>query len=187
VLIGSLLLTHEEIHATSRVECRGLETPLHRTGDRVDETVGYARRTVSKDAGEGGLKVIEIYNLIDEGIVQKLAREIFFEYARARGYPENKIKAIEKSWQNHPDKVAYGKEIIFVEKLIDTISAKTGTSPIKVWESFIRGLYEGEDLTDKELNELFAEYISPDFLKKLAHANTSEALELLFTETFLEK
>ena len=176
-------LCHEEAHATARVECYDIEKwapwPLaHIESGRL----GYALWPKNKPSDR-------IFYLFNEGVTEKLGREVFREYLRITNYPDKEVvSAFERALTEKPNEMPYGVPVKFVDMLIVKICHETGVSNELVWNALVRGMYEGEEFNDPKLRELFAEMILPDFLDKLSQANSiSQIEELMDTLVLSEK
>lgn len=172
-------LCHEETHATSRVECRGLEQWwADPATQRMSTKTGYSRWV------EGRNKPADFFfYLFNEGVTEKLSREVFREYAQGSGFPDGvAVATIERAFIEKSTEVPYGVPVKFVEALIAKLHHETGVDQKLVWQALIRGMYEGEEFRDQELRSMFAEVISTDFLDKLSRADYPHQLEELLGE-----
>lgn len=183
ILAVMATLCHEEIHAASRTECRGLEAPLDQYPFAKEIRMGYAGHSESKVASKEKPKEITIFKLFNEGVTEKLSREVFLEYARRTGkYSKKDLQRFKIFWGGPPEEIGYGRTVGFVEILIIKLARASGVDRKTVWHALIRGLYEGEDLMDKKLQVLFRENVSPKFLDKLAHVKNDAEMEKLSSE-----
>ena len=183
-LLALSVLCHEEVHATSRVECRGLEIIAGRP--RYDYIrVGYfldSPQEQEKDEGVDKGRMVFL-RLFEEGVTDKLGQEIFREYVRRTEFADKKTMAeFDRAAAEHGKEFLYVTPMKFVDALIAKISRETGISRRVVWQAIVRGKYEGEDLANPELREAFAEMVSPYFLDRLSRANSDEELQKLMVE-----
>lgn len=171
------VLCHEETHATSKIECYGLGTTLLDPQFRRDEKEGYGRYRRGRNYEEF------LFYLFDEGVTEKLAREVFIEYARATGIAHT--EAFTKFMQvlkEKPTQMSYAVPVEFVEAFIKKISDISKTSKDAVWRAVVRGQREGVELLSEQMQEVLKEVVPPEFLEKLAHAHSDEDLENLMRE-----
>ena len=156
-----LCLSHEEVHAASRIECHGyydeLKEEEHRTRHRE---IGYWKE--------------DTFNAFNEAVTEKLGREVFEEYIRAtaavRGSELRSFlmqHSARKKSEEHQYKVPCQEEVEFLEYVIEEIHHATNLPEKTIWEAFIRGLFVGEKFQDKEIQAGFAEIFGEDFLKQM--------------------
>lgn len=85
-------ICHEETHATSKVECRGLEQwwgdPKAKLMSRRIGKVGYIRLIQERNKPDDFL-----FNLFGEGVTEKLSREVFREYIHRTGFRDKEAIA----------------------------------------------------------------------------------------------
>lgn len=177
-IVAIHILCHEETHATGKVECRGLEQWWADPNlKQMSKKMGFARIIEERN------KPIDfLFHLFDEGVTEKLSREVLQEYIRRADFQNKEaIAGIRRVLVEKPIEMPYAVPVKFVEALIAKISHETGINQSVVWQAIIRGMYEGEDFKDPELRDLFAETISPDFLDKLAGADQPYKLDELMS------
>ena len=180
-------LCHEETHATSKVECTGENEPRDKYPYYRGDKTGYSRYIEGQEGVHEPYVQKWLFNRFNEGVTEKLSREIFLEYAIKSGkYPKEEIGKFELLERAAPEELSYGVAVGFVNALILKISRETGLDEKTVWRALIRGMYEGEDFQDQELKSLFAEIISPEFLDKLARAYSDDELDKLAVTFFMK-
>ena len=176
-LFAVLIMIHEQLHAASKFKFKGLRE-AHAAGLKGDYTiedqVGYGS---SKTVQKMGQKTYESYfRMFDEGINEKLAREIILEYLES--HPDftdaEKIDQFRQVYQDEHKYKSYELQVFFINKLITKLSVETGVSENAVWEALVRGKFEGEDFSSDEVKDLFSETFSSDFLDKLSKINNVE-------------
>ncbi|KKU93939.1 MAG: hypothetical protein UY26_C0003G0089 [Candidatus Jorgensenbacteria bacterium GW2011_GWA1_48_13] len=172
-------LVHEEVHATSRYKSEIVKT---QAGDREKITTGYGK--YRRGNRSKGLKGEVFFDLLNEGVVELLAREVLLEYIRTTDFTDSrKVKEFMEAHEQKPEEMSgYWLAIKFVDVLVDKVSVKTGTDRNSVWRSFVRGLYEGVDFETKEFSQPFQELFGENFLQKLSKANFSKDIEALMKE-----
>ncbi len=168
-----LSVCHEEGHAVSRTELHGMRENIEgalNTEDNMEIRLGYA-----KDVGKSG-KWKTFYELFDEGVTDKLAVEIAQEYVRQ--HPEfNKTPAAQRLERGNVE-MPYPQAMRFVDSFIGRMSREVGVPKKVVWQSIVRGKFEGVHFEDPELRSLFAEMFSPKFLDTVATASDGDLKKL---------
>ena len=149
-------LIHEEVHAISKNICMGDITQS-----------GYNRGGSGQESFQGE-EIRVIFYALNEGVVEKLSREIVLEYLRRAGLPEKETTIYRETVLKRPKELNYYREVTLVNTIIKKLSEETGQSEEAVFESFIRGLLEGEKFENTEAAELFKKVFGPEFLKDLS-------------------
>ncbi len=172
MLMGSVLC-HEETHAVSHNECQGL-APNAKT---VSSQSGYRRFTTTKGAGENRTKSEGAFRNFDEAVTEKLGFEVFQEYVTATGaISQREIKEFSDLREKDPSITPYANDMRVLDALIARISYETGVKGSDVWHAIIRGKFEGEDFSDPELRQLFADTLGPEVLEMLENSVPSTQL-----------
>lgn len=140
-------LVHEQTHAVSRNIV--LAFVIKRMG-RIDISVTDCK------SGYGNNDIFTAFN---EGVVEKLSREITQRYIQA----DPKFKAADEARVQ----LSYEPEVAIVEAIITKISEDVGISAETVWGAIIRGLIEGTNFADSELKQEFDSTFGPRFVEKL--------------------
>ncbi len=153
-------LIHEEVHASARVVCMGLE-------EKSETRVGYSPEY------QRGRERKQLFRLFNEGVTQKLGLEIFNEYVHAKNLLKREELGRFNRFHQENDPT-----ITFVNTLIERLSYETGVSKEAAWHSMIRGAYEGENLQDPELERLFEELLSRDIIGEITTANIEDLKRL---------
>lgn len=177
------VLCHEESHATAKIVCKGLRefaSPFDHY-DR-ERQVGYSQYKGGEwEISEAKPSAEFLFDLFDEGVTEKLGREVFIEYVTSSGFFGR--KELETFFAKGDElKMPYAVPYKFVEALITRMSHETGIDQDIVWQAIIRGQREGENLMRQDLQEFFSEMISPDFLSRLALIKSDEEFEDLLQE-----
>ncbi|MBI2356152.1 MAG: hypothetical protein HYV13_03030 [Candidatus Doudnabacteria bacterium] len=181
------VLIHEEVHATAKTICRGEIDPTW-LADYFPNKVnsipenqfrelryGLSRLTLPKKSIHGRTRV---FYLLNEGVTEKLAREIFEKYANVKDM-DVKEHGKKVNDEKNPENYYYPIPVRFVEALVDRIAKETGLESKMVWESFVRAAYTGEDMENPELRQAFAETISDDFLSRLSRLEIGDEEQML--------
>lgn len=96
----------------------------------------------------------------NEGVTEKLSREIVEEYYVAHGYSGQADQLIER----------YEIPREFLELVIKTISEKTGVAKTVVWEAIIRAAFVEHELDFSDDKTI----VPPEFWEKLAYASEKD-------------
>jgi len=167
-------LCHEEVHATSKNECRSIS----RENKLIEEvTIGYlAHRTTWAEPINIKEKEEIFYSLFNEGVTEKLAQEVFAEYLRRTGGAGSEAaKQILKTYKENPAAASkYWEASALVDFLVEKISEKCALEKQRVWQAFVEGMYKGGALEDEEVKNGFDEIIGSGMLKKISTAKLSD-------------
>lgn len=183
-------LIHEEAHAIGKNICIGIDDSSESSAYRQMGYVRSADPTTHKWDNKEALlfqgKPIEtpdrfnrrgrIFNTLNEGVVEKLARLVTKEYLQDTDW--NKPYILRKLDSKGEENI-YFEEVELVDIMVAKIAKSTGLSEKTVFESFVRGLVEGETFISKEVEELFAETFGPTFLEELAYIDSGSAAEYI--------
>ena len=165
-LYTTFVLCHEEAHATSKIVCRAFSEAR---SDYQERQTGFAQSIGEKTS----------FEILEEGVTQKLAMEIFLEYAKTHFDLKRTADFMKKLKGAMQGAQEYGSEVKITDLLIRKISGKSGMPEDKVWYGFIRAKYEGERFEDEELQALLAEATTSDFLPKLKYAKHENIDDLI--------
>src|SRR3989344_2868869 len=167
-LMWLYLLAHEETHAVSKSECVGAFGDVSEYYLRSGYSLYHANE-------QDESKEFDTYQILDEGITDKLAREIVLEYleahpdfADATGTKEFTSKLNDDRWHKK-----YNLEVSLVELMIDRLARETGVTSKIVWNAMLQGKLEGEDLTHQDFQELARQFFSEKFLHQLKMTEAS--------------
>lgn len=144
-------LCHEEAHAVSRFNEM---LSLQENGNTT---------MVNVESIKSGFRQNSIFRALNEGVVEKLSREVFRRYLVA-----DPSYASPEELAGFNGSLSYQKEVQLIEILSRKIAQEVGIDEQTVWQAFIRGLFEGEDFEDPKLETEFEEMFSKDFLNSLA-------------------
>lgn len=189
-------LMHEETHAVSRNICIGMGQGSD--GYAMYEQSGYTRVSNPESERLGKHKILEfqgksiignknrrfndIFEAFNEGVIEKISRQVLIEYLNRTGHYEKKTLTFKKNLLENDDILSYSANVKLVESIIKKLSETAGLPEETVWNTLIRGVMEGETFADKEVKELFKQTFSPDFLKKLSLANDQDGVNKLLEE-----
>jgi hypothetical protein len=149
-------IIHEEAHAVSKIK----KVPV---GIRS----GYATRTKEDK------NTTWTYALFDEGVNEKLTRQITNEYIKSHPdiASDQELQAFQEIFRDDKSNGAYTLPVSLVETMITKISHETSIPQEMVWEGILRGKFEGDDLAEEDLNNLFAEIFSQEFMDQLRNTH----------------
>lgn len=165
-----LFLIHEICHAFSVIrlsaeDIEGTENVI------LKEDVGYAKKeSVLGEAGETppeqpSAKRLEAFN---EGVTQRVAEEIFVEYAKQTGARKG-LDELEKYIRDQSKNLwqysIYGNQI---DTMCERIGEYVGVPKKVVWDAIKRGYFENPRLFEEETAELFKETFGENFLDRYA-------------------
>lgn len=170
-------VAHEEGHAVSKSTCQGLEDAMAaQEGENVKVEIsnGYARQLTIGKHEKTTTKLS--YFLFDEGVNEKLAREITDEYLESDpSFADvHEIQRYKVAFENHLLEKPYDIAVLFVDALIRKIATDVGTGEAVIWKALQRGKFEGQSLDDSEIKDLFKEGLPSDFLSKLSALNSED-------------
>jgi hypothetical protein len=155
-------IIHEEIHAISKSRLIGAwEGEESEEKNEVDFQNGY--KQVLLKGGEADIFLRDF----DEGVTDKLAREITRQYLLDHGWSEQKVKEAYGEVIEVYDAGRYGSYIRLVEALVKKIAKDVHQSQEVVWESIVRGKMEGERFEEQEVVQLFRDAVGEGFLEQL--------------------
>lgn len=141
-------LIHEETHATSGNRCAS-------TDPTEESQSGYQK----------GRK----FTAFDEGVVEKLAREITVSYLDRTGVSSSETATLKENLQKNSKETVYSDAVKMIDVIIDRITDKTGVQKTTVWQAIIKGLFEGETFNSPEVRGLFTQSFGENFLNQLAN------------------
>jgi len=169
-------LIHEQIHAASDTGCSD-ETLLTRSFQ-----VGSAKTTQIKGIG---LTISGLCRLWDEGITEKLSREVFASYAVKTGMAKQKeiddyFTTIKKHTGQKRD--CYSSEVKLVDAFIGRIAEETSLDPETIWNSLVDSFLTGTQFDDQEICKFAKEVLPENFLEDLKAASSHSTVERLTRE-----
>ena len=89
------------------------------------------------------------FSMFDEGVTEKLAREIHFEYLRRSGGSRSGGEGIDY----------YSKALRLAEMFIGKLANEIGIGEQTIWQAIICGKFSGCDLNDEELKSSLAAFL----------------------------
>lgn len=113
---------------------------------------------------------------LDEAIIEKMATDIFREYAKRVGLTDKKSLDDYQEKFLGDEKREHNRLVKFIEKLCELIAKKTGVDQEIVWKGFVRGSFYKKTLSDPEIQQWFAQAFSPTFLVEIGNAKKAEEL-----------
>lgn len=152
------VLAHEETHAVIKNQITA-DIQITRNGNNE-------KRKINTLDGINGYRKNDNFRSFNEGMVEKLSREVRDRYVATK---PDLLKI------SDPKKTeVYNFEVDIVNALIKRISKEVGVSEQTVWQGFIRGLFEGENLQDPELLEAFNAMFDKEFIEKLSRVESDK-------------
>ena len=165
-------LCHEEAHAISRLK---EVLSLSEQGNELN---------VKAESITSGYRQDTLLRAFNEGVVERLAQEVFNRYLQADPiFADDAQKSLyfERS-REHPESLTdYTSAVRFVEVLSKRIAQEVGVSEQLVWQALIRGLLEGENFDDPQLQKDFEDMFPKDFLEKLKNQQVDGNYDELFS------
>ncbi|GEM_PF-4648230 len=135
------VLIHEELHAATELQALGY--------------VGYQH--------------FRSYQVWNEGVTEKLARELTERYYKS---------SADFSKYDQAKSYNYESAVILLDAVIAKISATTGFDQQTIWNAIKRGMFENTDLETKELQELFEQTLPADFFKNLRTMSPANQIQI---------
>lgn len=169
-------IIHEEMHAIS-----GQHYVLEYEPFKLDAQVGFDQRTQTKP---------RMFWLWNEGVTEKLAREMYEKYAVAkRSATVEEIRAYMERVEEYGRgaKEFYQPEVDLVNAFIEKVAKEVGVPTALVWGSITQGLLRGEKWSAEEFEELARDILPPNFMSDLENISVHEAAERLAQELGQEK
>ncbi len=189
-------LFHEYGHVTSRVLHKPTE---HTSTDEEDMSTISMQSGLSKDIirmkhsrkepFETSEEETSLFNLLNEGVNDRIADEVFLEYVRRRPFsagPDElpsviraKIYVGSISADTASD---YGLARHFVTALVQALAEVGEKIPEEaVWRGFVGAFYRGDMLDEEEIKGLLDETFGAGFVEELAAVEDGEGVEALAT------
>ena len=174
-----MVLLHEEVHAFSRNKCFGYFEYDYEGKRKIKIQSGYTRHEAVVKGREEIIDSSHSFELFDEGVTEKLSRELVVSYFG--GHTDlGDVKAV-RSFYEDDDKVKhYNLGVSLVEAMMAKIANESGVSGDMVWQSIIRGKIDGENLSDNDFKDLFAETFTEKFIEDLARASGDNEMRANF-------
>lgn len=180
-------ILHEYTHQISHFEYQGPLTNAEMVGYPLMSKLksGVSVNKASKKSSAEPVVASTLFNAFDEGITEKIAREIFFQYLKE--HPDftssesiNQFK--NKFFVNNGEERRYTTLVELVEAFIAKISEVAGVQNKVVWQALLKAKFEGIDFEDNELQQLFAEMVDDSFLDLLSAVNTNQEVKALIND-----
>lgn len=165
------ILSHEETHAASKTDCRGLTEVNTKEKGVLRLKHGYLEETVSALDEENYFN-IDKFRGFDEGMTEKISREEIFA-AYLKNHPEfAKKEDVSKltEFVGKHDEVFYNAEIKMVNAVIKAISRSGGVDETVAWEALKQGKFSGDN---------FSEWGNRNQLDKILGYEVAQAIENL--------
>ena len=175
------VLIHEETHSVSKNICRGVRASFDEDGQVM---IGAEHEPTFEESGYQkfdrenatlrflGKRREYIFNLFNEGIVDKFAREITLKYLSRSKHSKKEINNYQKELKERAcDNYiggTYQIAVDVVDTVIKKIAEKSGNSQDLIWLVLKRGLLEGLSFDTEEANEFFLRELGADFLEELS-------------------
>lgn len=135
------VLIHEQLHAATELQALGY--------------VGYQH--------------FRGYQVWNEGVTEKLARELTEKYYKS---------SADFSKYDQSRSYNYESAVLLVDAVIAKLSETTGFDQETIWNAIKRGMFENSDLETKELQELFEQALPADFFKNLRTMSPTNEAEI---------
>ncbi|MDP1688688.1 MAG: hypothetical protein Q8L47_00975 [bacterium] len=137
---------------------------------------GYARNILDEEEKEiyfpkEGVSQPSRYTLfgvLNEGVVEKLARQLTLLYLPQSGMPKDDINQYKNNIEGKHDELVYSYEVALIDAIVKKIVSVSQINEDVVWGALVRGLFEGETFSDPEVKKLFEETFGSDFLVELS-------------------
>jgi len=181
-------LFHELMHSVSKGNLHIFQSSDMQRMEFNDKYVFAGAYRSSKDSYTTNLsgKITKsesssMFDMLDEGIVEKLSGEVFEEYMRRTGtVSEDELADYREKFSRNEGR-HYPRLVQGVERMCQLIADRAGVDSIIVWRSLVRGLFHfGTISKNKEVEDWFLQLFGEDFLQKLGAAkNADEFLEVL--------
>lgn len=165
------VVAHEETHSISHSTCQGGSEAASWTTlfkPRVKKIKSGYREIETRVRGDREEIVTSLYEAFDEGVNEKMAREIVLDYLKKTGVASAAIDAYRTIREKQG---RYQAQVTFVDDVINGISRESEVPADQVWRTLVGGKLNGETIGD-EHREFFAEYFYPDFLQELMRAKS---------------
>ena len=178
-------IIHELCHAFGRV--RFTTKDISDARIQVTTEVGYDSahyalrapgRPEKRDITQEG---ITLYNAFNEGVTQRIAEEVFWEYHKRMGNTSGAKQYLSSRLLRRTNR---GKRVwtyyMFgnhVDSMCEAIARYTDVPKEKVWESIKRGYFEKPELYNEETVNLFKQTFGEDVLYEYAMLKTDDPEE----------
>ncbi len=180
-------ICHELAHAISRQEVHFFQDFDSQTMmfKDVAMTRGAYRSSKFETTKNSRGKVVNskeasFYEMLDEGITETLANEIFQEYVKRTGLAGQQEMEDYSAKYSENETRQYPILVKCVKLLCKKISQKAQVDEVVVWKSFVRGVFRFDTLADQEVKQWFEEFFSPALLDQISRAKKpSELLEII--------
>jgi hypothetical protein len=156
-------LIHEQTHAISKNVCHGINKKRKWERPNLRETGYYKNRLDGPPLKFEGKEKEAVFVFFNEGVVEKLSREITFKYLTGKMDPE-KIEGLQK----FVEKQGYQLGVDIVDLMINKISEKTGNDKELIWAVFKKGLLNGLSFEEENISAFFEKEFGVNFLDELA-------------------
>jgi len=167
-------LVHEQVHAVSKNIGRGFVEKNSKSGGGyfLYKQSGFWRVSDRRDEFKSPVysEGYDIFPLLNEAVVEKLAREIVLKYLESSNWPKVEVAIYKNTLNHHPEKLGgYADQVSLIDSIIKKISSKSNVAEEDIWNFFKKGLFEGEKFEDPDKIKLFKETFGSEFLKQLAY------------------
>ncbi|MEK7651389.1 MAG: hypothetical protein AAB377_02570 [Patescibacteria group bacterium] len=166
------VLCHEETHAISYTSCVGLKEFIRNKNGVIETQSGFSIGTIQKENESSQFN--SLFRFFDEGVTEKIAREITSEYLDKNpdfSKTEN-VKEFEDVLYSKKGKMPYDGSVLFLEGFIKKIGLAVGLDEETVWHAIIRGKIEGINFNDTEFKNSFSEMFPPNFFYDLSKVSS---------------
>lgn len=165
------VIAHEETHAISRSFCQGgreAESWLTILKPRTKKIKSGYREIETRVRGVREEVVSSLYEAFDEGVNEKMSREVVLGYLKKTGVSSDAISAYAAI---RKEKGHYQTHVQFVDDVVSDISRKSDVPAEQVWRALVGGKLSGQSI-GPDHREFFAEFFYPSFLQELMRAKS---------------
>jgi hypothetical protein len=166
VLLKTLI--HEQTHAATNASCIDSQVIDGVVSFPLKLQTGYNHSFVYE-----GLEAEKYYTLFNEGVTEKLARQMTIDYLEHHPdfvSQQDRDKFIEMVSEGTVG--TYDVMVAFVEAMVSKIAESSGISEKVAWEGLLQGQFSGHNFQDKEIADLMDEMFGKYFNIRLGRLSS---------------
>lgn len=157
----------------------------HKTTETLTTSGNYFVNEIkihrNKEGKEIGAEENNFYSFLNDAITEKQSVEMLREYAKRTGkFSDAQMADYEKKYLYNEEANPGVVYLVFLDAILEVLSASTDTDKQIVWNGFVRGQFSEKPFEDSGVQEMFASAFYQDFLKDLSRVETSEDALKLF-------